>query len=289
MRTDCDFPNAVVVLANHATLTADGPHPGYRCVRSRMLLWCRAGSGCVRVNRRKYGLLPDRFLLLPWNHSVQYKPESGLPFVLGGVHIIPDHAHDKPLVLQVAHEAGHPLYDCPWRSDAPGLPDQVVEGDLTNHPAVRHLAEAAVALHQENRLDRAGSAELASLILANALAPASRIRRPEPAHPHALFTAVTHARRHLDQPLTVPDLARIAGCAPSTLTRLFKRHLGMPPMEWIIRRRIDRASALLLTTRKRIGRIAAQVGIDNPYYFSRLFKRTTGLTPTEYRARRLAP
>jgi AraC family transcriptional regulator len=70
-------------------------------------------------------------------------------------------------------------------------------------------------------------------------------------------------------------------------TRIFKSLLGMPPCEFIIRKRIEKAQLLLLTTDLSHTRIMEETGIRNASYFSRIFKKYTSYTPAVYRRQRV--
>jgi len=258
------------------------------CVKSRLLVWCLSGAGRIRVNGRAHDVGPDRFLFLPWGCSVAYLPQPHVSSLrLGGVHIIPDHAPDQPLESGVSHGPGDRLAACPWRRDAPGLPRDVVSGMLTNRPAVRHMAEAAVALWQEDRLDRPVSASLAQMLLSQLRLPVAQRRLPHPALPHRLHAVVVFTRDHLQHRLTLTELSRVAGCSCSTLNRMFRRQFGLSPIEWVIRERMQSAAQQLLSSGATIAEIAANVGIDNPFYFSRLFRKVMGCPPREYRSQRM--
>jgi YesN/AraC family two-component response regulator len=62
--------------------------------------------------------------------------------------------------------------------------------------------------------------------------------------------------------------------------------MGIPPIQYINRRRIEKAQQLLLSSDDSLYRIAAQVGFADVYYFSRLFKQYVGLAPSYYQKRR---
>jgi transcriptional regulator GlxA family with amidase domain len=68
-----------------------------------------------------------------------------------------------------------------------------------------------------------------------------------------------------------------------TLKRRFKTATGLSLIEYVQNLRIERAKALLETTRQAVDDIAAAVGYENPSFFRRLFKRRCGLAPAEYR------
>ena len=84
-------------------------------------------------------------------------------------------------------------------------------------------------------------------------------------------------------PISVEDMASYAGVSRSTLFRVFTRHLGCSPKEYLERCRIRRASYLLRSTQLTIGAISVSVGYDNGLYFSRAYKKLTGLSPSQYR------
>ena len=88
------------------------------------------------------------------------------------------------------------------------------------------------------------------------------------------------------QLLRVDDLATIAGFSASHFASLFLKHTGHPPMDYLIRTRIERACRLLNQTALSIKEIASMVGYQDPYYFSRLFKKVTAYSPKNYRVTR---
>lgn len=87
-------------------------------------------------------------------------------------------------------------------------------------------------------------------------------------------------------PISVEDMAAYAGVSRSTLFRVFTRHLGCSPKEYLERCRIRKASHLLRSSSLTIGAISVSVGYDNGLYFSKAYKKITGMTPTQYRQRK---
>ncbi|HIT76481.1 MAG TPA: helix-turn-helix transcriptional regulator, partial [Candidatus Avipropionibacterium avicola] len=86
----------------------------------------------------------------------------------------------------------------------------------------------------------------------------------------------------------VPDLADRVGVSVPHLHRLFADQLGMSPMAWLDRTRVERATSYLLGSTLSVGRIGARVGWPDPNHFSRRFRALTGRSPSDYR-RRFAP
>jgi AraC-like DNA-binding protein len=90
---------------------------------------------------------------------------------------------------------------------------------------------------------------------------------------------ISHIHANLGRELSVASLAGMACMTQDHFIRLFRRTTGATPLQYINRKRIERAQLLLLTTSKMVHEIAFEVGIGNAAWFNRLFKKTTMLTP----------
>jgi AraC family transcriptional activator FtrA len=93
------------------------------------------------------------------------------------------------------------------------------------------------------------------------------------------------ARAHLDQPLTVTDLADRAGVSPATLHRRFQSELGTTPLGWLTTERVALACRLLERGESGLDRIARRSGLGTATNLRLQLKRSTGLTPSSYRRR----
>lgn len=67
------------------------------------------------------------------------------------------------------------------------------------------------------------------------------------------------------------------------LCREFSAVFGMPPLQYLNRKRIEFAKHLLLTTSLKVHEVGSAAGIDNTNHFISLFKKYTGFTPLEYK------
>ncbi|GGT24576.1 hypothetical protein GCM10014713_17130 [Streptomyces purpureus] len=92
------------------------------------------------------------------------------------------------------------------------------------------------------------------------------------------------AMRHLDEPLTLTDLARHAGVSVRTLSRRFHAETGVSPLQWLLHQRVERAKELLETTELAMDQLARAAGLGSADSLRRHVLRRTGLTPTAYRA-----
>jgi AraC-like DNA-binding protein/quercetin dioxygenase-like cupin family protein len=92
----------------------------------------------------------------------------------------------------------------------------------------------------------------------------------------------------IDDPLPVEALARESGLSLPRFKARFRAETGFPPAEFVLRRRIERASQLLVSCEKTVLQVALQVGFSSSQYFASAFRRITGMTPTAFREKRAA-
>ena len=94
-----------------------------------------------------------------------------------------------------------------------------------------------------------------------------------------------HIHSHIYQNIDVDELASVACITKPYLIRLFKRESGLSPVQYINKKKVERAQLLLFTTDKPVKEIAYELGFSDHSYFIRLFRKLSGLTPQEYRSR----
>ncbi|MET4158385.1 helix-turn-helix domain-containing protein [Agromyces sp. PvR057] len=99
-----------------------------------------------------------------------------------------------------------------------------------------------------------------------------------------LFAATRHwAIEHIEEPLTLADLARNAKVSTRTFSRRFVEDTGYTPMQWILRARVDLARELLERTDLGVEQVAARVGLGTGANLRLHFHRVLGTSPMEYR------
>lgn len=94
---------------------------------------------------------------------------------------------------------------------------------------------------------------------------------------------IRYIQHHLSEELTLAVLSEVAGLHPTYFSNLFTRYMGITPIRYIQRLRIEKAQVMLLSSNENLETIARQAGFDDVFYFSRIFKRTVGVSPGKYR------
>lgn len=98
-----------------------------------------------------------------------------------------------------------------------------------------------------------------------------------------LEVLLSYIDKHLDQPITVEQLADIVHLQVNYFIKFFRSHLGNTPMNYVKRQRLDKAKHYLLDSDLPISQIGQMVGYVEVSHFSNQFKSYTGMTPSLYR------
>ena len=104
--------------------------------------------------------------------------------------------------------------------------------------------------------------------------------------PPLVEQAKQYMREHYARALSLADIADNCGISRAYLCRLFQRHEGLSPLDYIQQRRIEAAVTLLRGSDLPVQDIGRRCGFDSPSYFGKMFKAYVGLSPRAFRAAR---
>jgi AraC-like DNA-binding protein len=86
---------------------------------------------------------------------------------------------------------------------------------------------------------------------------------------------------HYAQSLKIEDLARISRCSPNHLNTLFRKYIGIPIHQYILRQRLQEAKRLLEHSKTTAKEVAYRLGFNDPLYFSRVFRKHFSVPPSQ--------
>ena len=98
-----------------------------------------------------------------------------------------------------------------------------------------------------------------------------------------LRRAVEYIDAHLDQNLSLAQIAETVGLSPYYFSRALKKSTGYAPHAYVVHKRMMRAKQLLSETKIPVTEIAAAVGYANQCHFSTRFRKLVGVSPLAYR------
>ena len=264
------LPESFTPVVNRISAGSFDESSGYRTWRSRgttdwLLFHTTGGLGRLGTDAGDLLTGPGETVLMRPGTRHDYGVESTTrrwTFVYA-------HFHPRPEWL--------PLLD--WPEVAPGILRIRSEGDLQ-----RRIQSG---LEQAARYSR-GALERGELFAFNALEEALLwCDTQNPRHgrlDERILRVLEVIAQRLQGPLGIEDLAAAATLSVSRFSHLFREQVGMAPREFVEQQRLDTAAQLLELTNRSIASIAAEVGFDDPSYFSTRFRRRTGRSPSDHRA-----
>lgn len=99
---------------------------------------------------------------------------------------------------------------------------------------------------------------------------------------HVVSNVQKYINSHIEERLTLNDVAAVFGLSPNYLSALFRKNCSIGFSEYITQKKISRAKALLLEQNLKIYEVADQLGFESAFYFSKVFKKVEGVSPREY-------
>lgn len=111
--------------------------------------------------------------------------------------------------------------------------------------------------------------------------------QPRDQEPSDMNRAIRFVQAHIGQPIGLDQLAVATGLSKSWFKSRFRRAMGIPPGEYVLREKVARARQML-TNGQRVTDVAMQLGFSSSQYFATVFRRFTGMRPSEC-ARKGAP
>jgi len=92
-----------------------------------------------------------------------------------------------------------------------------------------------------------------------------------------------HIDRHLAGPILIRDLAQLVRLSAAQFSRVFRVSFGESPRQYVMRTRIERAQALILTSSAPLSQIALDCGLYDQPYLTKQFRRLVGAPPASWR------
>jgi len=148
----------------------------------------------------------------------------------------------------------------------------------------RRLFDDLCSLAREDYLSHFGD-HLGLLVQILSLLARNVVEKPG-AKPHrAVIAALKLVDDAPTEPWTLKTLAGRVNVEPTYFVRLFRTVVGLPPMAYLERRRLELATTFLRRNDLAVGEVGTMSGWLDANYFSRCFRKHFGMTPSRYRAR----
>ena len=211
--------------------------------------------------RKKVG--PGQAMILHIPHANRYwHPPNWTPWEF--IYITMHGQEILRIWRQIEKQAGHLVDlkdDAPVVKEAARIHRDVVNGALNSAFLVSARAYQFSMLAAQTLLSSS-----------KAITPSSPVRK-----------AAHYCQEHYSDPVSVQEMAQIAGYSRYHFSRLFKSSEGISPGEYLNHLRIKKAAELLQTTSLSVKEIANACGFHDLNYFCRTFRKALGVTPGSFR------
>lgn len=101
--------------------------------------------------------------------------------------------------------------------------------------------------------------------------------------PEEITDIILYLHTNYDKKITLEHLAEKFNINRSTLSEKFNKYVGMPPIEYLIKLRINIATLMLKDSLLPISEIMYKVGFNDMSHFGRSFRKYTGVSPSSFR------
>lgn len=106
----------------------------------------------------------------------------------------------------------------------------------------------------------------------------------EELHPfRKMIKVIDYLQDHYKEELEIDTLADLCYLSKSQFHRSFKKLFRMPPLQFVLKLRIQNSIKLLRNTNLNIGEIAYKCGFNDQNYFARSFSKACGMSPSKFR------
>ena len=95
--------------------------------------------------------------------------------------------------------------------------------------------------------------------------------------------AINYIEAHLEEPISLRELAEMSHMNANYFSVLFKEHTGLTFSDYLTRRRVQRAKELIVGTTLSVNEISERVGYQTAKYFIKVFRKLEGMSPGQYR------
>ena len=177
---------------------------------------------------------------------------------------------------------GQIFHEPPSKEAFPKIRDLLIENGFSDEK-LRDLEDAYLDCLVVDKKQYKGITTLLAAFSLQLSSAASQLALEEQSEPVPVSRAKQYVNAHLDEKITLEDVASYVNVSTFYFCKVFKSSTGMTLTEYLNRRRIERAKKLLLRPGVRVTEIAYDIGYQSLSQFNRSFLKYAASSPTEYR------
>lgn len=237
-----------------------------RGCEDNIFLYCLKGKGHYILDDKQYEVTANQYVVLPATDKyMRYWADTEDPWTIYWLHYTGSDIDRFNQFLNLNQHKG-PV-SIPFNLKAIDIWNNMYES-LEMGYSIENLSNASFCLYN---------------FLATFLYPEKHIAIAEEESTDIVTHTILFMKANLEKKLSVEDMAQQNNLSCSHFSTLFRKATGMPPIDYFINIKMQKACQLLYSNDVQIKAIALEIGYDDPYYFSRVFKKYMGISPEQYK------
>ena len=232
-----------------------------------LLIYCKDGKGSVQIQDKVYELSANQYIILPPNVYHKYAADKDDPWSIYWFHF----KGRKAQYIAEGKDSPHTI--------SPSISSRI-ENRLELFEEIYETLRKGLSIEQINYANFCFGYFLSSLIYVEQYRDS--IGKSEYTGT-IINRSIYFMNENINKNLTIQEIASFVNYSPSYFYRKFMHEIGISPMAYFIKMKINKACHILKNTDLKINQIATLLGYTDPLYFSRVFTKTKGVSPSEYR------
>lgn len=230
-----------------------------------ILLYCTSGCGWFSIGDRVHCINPNQYVLIP---------ATGLRVEYGA-------QDDGFWGVYIAHFDGQNIHSF---NDSFGLDPFISPTDVGgNQKGIDLWEEMYHLLNKPRTYSNYLQANFCLYhFLGSFLFPAQEDQKDQ--SERWISETVNYMKKMIHEKLSVEDLAERHHLSVSYFSSLFRKAMGLAPLEYFIQLKLQSACSLLKERGLKVKEVADAIGYDDPFHFSRLFKKHMRVSPLAYKS-----
>lgn len=237
--------------------------------QDNIIIYCIRGRGWLILNNKRFEVGPNEFIIVPsTKEPMSYGADENDPWTIYWVHCSGKDmdTFNKSFNISLYDGARQILFNEKglqlWESMYQNLELGYSKENLTN---------SSLCLYY---------------FLATFLYPDKHVNVKIQDEKDLIKETIIYMQNNLNEKITVADMANKTGISISHFSSLFKKSTGMPPLDYFIHLKLQKACVLLYSSETKIKDIGMIIGYEDPFHFSRIFKKNMRVSPYQYRTLR---
>ncbi|MFY0256015.1 AraC family transcriptional regulator [Chitinophaga sp. 30R24] len=234
-------------------------------VNQHILIYCVEGSGWIEIDKKKEGISPSQFFLIPMGTPHTYSAKEDDPWTIYWIHFGGEtSSFIVDLILQ--HVKNYKPY----------LP--------YNENRIKLFQDICLTLERGYTMDNLRYVNMIFYHFLSSILYEDKFNYDWNGNKHDVVSStIDLMQKKLDTRVTLHEFATFAKLSVSYFSAIFHEKTGYSPIEYFNNLKIQKACQYLVLTDMSIKQTSFKLGMDDQYYFSRMFSKLMGMSPKEYR------